>query len=100
MALTRDAIRLLIVLVIYLVPRRQFVRWPAKRRLLGDDLDAEAVIRWNDVIMIQGAPSPRSGRGLCRRGAGALMLKRVWHPLDFAMQRRQLLSLKRLVETS
>jgi hypothetical protein len=29
-----------------------------------------------------------------------LMLKVFWHPLDFGMQRRQLLGLKRLVETA
>jgi hypothetical protein len=28
------------------------------------------------------------------------MLKVFWHPLDFGMQRRQLLNLKRLVEAA
>jgi len=28
------------------------------------------------------------------------MLKVFWHPLDFGMQRRQLVNLKRLVETA
>jgi len=38
-------------------------------------------------------------RGAIDRLALGLMLKLFWHPLDFGMQRRQLLNLKRLVET-
>lgn len=37
-------------------------------------------------------------RGAIDRWAVGPMLKLVWHPLDFGMQRRQLLNLKRLVE--
>jgi uncharacterized protein YndB with AHSA1/START domain len=39
-------------------------------------------------------------RGAIDRLALGLMLKVFWHPLDFGMQRRQLLNLKRLVETA
>jgi len=38
-------------------------------------------------------------RGATDRLALGLMLKLFWHPLDFGMQRRQLLNLKRLAET-
>jgi hypothetical protein len=44
-------------------------------------------------------PLTRS-RGTIDRLALGLMLKVFWHPLDFGMQRRQLLNLKRLVETA
>ena len=39
-------------------------------------------------------------RGTIDRVTLGLMLKVFWHPLDFGMQRRQLLNLKRLVETA
>ena len=39
-------------------------------------------------------------RGTIDRLALGVMLKVFWHPLDFGMQRRQLLNLKRLVETA
>lgn len=39
-------------------------------------------------------------RGAIDRLALGLMLKVIWHPLDFGMQRRQLLNLKRLVEAT
>jgi hypothetical protein len=39
-------------------------------------------------------------RGTIDRLALGLMFKVCWHPLDFGMQRRQLLNLKRLVETA
>jgi hypothetical protein len=39
-------------------------------------------------------------RGTTGRVALGLMLKVFWHPHDFGMQRRQLLHLKRLVETA
>jgi len=39
-------------------------------------------------------------RGAHDRLAIGLMLKVFWHPVDFAMQRRQLLNLKQLVETT
>jgi hypothetical protein len=39
-------------------------------------------------------------RGAIDRLALGLMRKVLWHPLDFGMQRRQLLNLKRFAETA
>jgi len=192
-ALVRDALRLLGVLAMYPVSRRP-VRPPAdeaRRSLPGDELVADAKIRWDHAITIRahpadiwpwlvqmgcrragwysydgldngGVPSaarivpelqrvqvgdifpmtpkaqdrfvvrvaepdralvlgddagqmswafvlePADGstrlitrsRGTIDRLALGLMLKVFWHPLDFGMQRRQLLNLKRLVEAA
>jgi hypothetical protein len=193
-ALVRDALRLLGVLVTYPLSRRP-VRPPADeamRSLPGDDLVADAKIRWNHAITIRAHPADiwpwlvqmgcrRAGwysydgldnggvpsaarivpelqrvqvgdifpmtpkaqdrfvvrvvephralvlgddagqmswafvlepvdetstrlitrsRGTIDRVTLGLMLKVFWHPLDFGMQRRQLLNLKRLVETA
>jgi hypothetical protein len=192
-ALVRDAVRLLGVLVTYPASRRPVrpLADEAMRSLPGDELVADAKIRWNHAITIRAHPADiwpwlvqmgcrRAGwysydgldnggvpsterivpelqrvqvgdilpmtpkaqdrfvvrvvkpdralvlcddagqmswafvlepvdetstrlitrsRGTIDRLAVGLMLKVVWHPLDFGMQRRQLLNLKRLVET-
>jgi hypothetical protein len=126
-ALVRDALRLLVVLVTYPVSRRPVRPLPheAMRSLPGDELVADAKIRWNHAITIRAHPAdiwPWLVQMGCRRAgwysydgqdnggvlsaeridrlALGLMLKLFWHPLDFGMQRRQLLKLKRLVETA
>ena len=73
----------------------------AERALvLGDDAGE---MSWAFVLEPVDETSTRlitRSRGATDRFALGLMLKIVWHPLDFGMQRRQLLNLKRLVETA
>ena len=136
MALVRDALRLLGVLVTYRVSGRPVrpLADEAMRPLPGDELVAGAKIRWSHAITIRAHPVVRvaepdralvpgddagqmswafplepagetstrlitRSRGPIDRPALGLLLKVFWHPLDFGMQRRQLLNLKRLVET-
>jgi hypothetical protein len=68
--------------------------------VLGDNAGQ---MSWAFVLEPAGETSTRlitRSRGAIDRLALGLMLKVFWHPLDFGMQRRQLLNLKRLVETA
>jgi hypothetical protein len=68
--------------------------------VLGDDAGQ---MSWAFVLKPAGETSTRlitRSRGTIDRLALGLMLKVFWHPLDFGMQRRQLLNVKRLVETA
>jgi hypothetical protein len=68
--------------------------------VLGDDAGQ---MSWAFALEPAGEASTRlitRSRGAIDRLAVGLMLKVFWHPLDFGMQRRQLLNLKRLVETA
>jgi len=72
---------------------------PRRALVLGDDAGQ---MSWAFVLEPAGETSTRlitRSRGTIDRLALGLMLKVFWHPLDFGMQRRQLLNLKRLVET-
>jgi hypothetical protein len=63
--------------------------------------DAVGSMSWAFVLEPIDATSTRlltRSRGAIDHLALGLMLKLFWHPLDFGMQRRQLLNLKRLVE--
>jgi hypothetical protein len=67
--------------------------------VLGDEAGQ---MSWAFVLEPVGKTSARlitRSRGAIDRLALGLMLKVFWHPLDFGMQRRQLLNLKRFVET-
>jgi hypothetical protein len=73
---------------------------PGRALVLGDDAGQ---MSWAFVLEPAGETSTRlitCSRGTIDRLAFGLMLKVFWHPLDFGMQRRQLLNLKRLVETA
>jgi hypothetical protein len=68
--------------------------------VLGDDAGQ---MSWAFVLEPAGETSTwliTRSRGTIDRVVPGLMLKAFWHPLDFGMQRRQLLNLKRLVETA
>jgi hypothetical protein len=72
---------------------------PDRALVLGDDAGQ---MSWAFVLEPAGETGTRlitRSRGTIDRLALGLMLKVFWHPLDFGMQRRQLLNLKRLVET-
>jgi PPOX class probable F420-dependent enzyme len=73
---------------------------PERALVLGDDAGS---MSWAFVL----EPVAETGTRLITRSRGAydrlalgLMLKVVWHPVHFGMQRRQLLNLKRLVEAA
>jgi hypothetical protein len=73
---------------------------PGWALVLGDD---GGQMSWALVLEPAGERSTRlitRSRGTTGRLALGLMLKVFWHPLDFGMQRRQLLNFKRLVETA
>jgi hypothetical protein len=73
---------------------------PDRALVLGDDAGQ---MSWAFVLEPAGETSTRvitRSRGAIDRLALGLMLNVFWHPLDFGMQRRQLLNLKRLVETA
>lgn len=73
---------------------------PERALVLGD---AAGSMSWAFVLEPVDETSTRlitRSRGTIDRLALGLMLKIFWHPLDFGMQRRQLLNLKRLVETA
>ena len=73
---------------------------PDRALVLGDDAGQ---MSWAFVLEPAGETSTRvitRSRGTIDRLALGVMLKVFWHPLDFGMQRRQLLNLKRLVETA
>jgi hypothetical protein len=73
---------------------------PGRALVLGDDAWQ---MSWAFVLEPAGETSTRlitRSRGTTGRLALGLMLKVFWHPLDFGMQRRQLLNLKRLAETA
>jgi hypothetical protein len=73
---------------------------PDRALVLGDDAGQ---MSWAFVLEPAGEMSTRvitRSRGTIDRLALGLMLNVFWHPLDFGMQRRQLLNLKRLVETA
>jgi hypothetical protein len=76
------------------------VAGPDQALVLGDDAGQ---MSWAFVLEPADETSTRvitRSRGTIDRLALGLMLKVFWHPLDFGMQRRQLLNLKRLVETA
>jgi hypothetical protein len=73
---------------------------PDHALVLGDDAGA---MTWAFVL----APADDGGTRLITRSratydrwALGLMLEVIWHPIHFAMQRRQLLTIKRMVETA
>jgi hypothetical protein len=71
---------------------------PERALVLGDDVGS---MSWAFVLEPVGATGTRlitRSRGAYDRLVLGLMLKVVWHPVHFGMQRRQLLNLKRLVE--
>ncbi len=71
---------------------------PERALVLGDDAGS---MSWAFVLEPAGERSTRlitRSRGAYDRLALGLMLKVVWRPVQFGMQRRQLLNLKRLVE--
>jgi hypothetical protein len=73
---------------------------PDRALVLGDDAGQ---MSWAFVLEPVDETSTRiitRSRGATGRLALGLMLKVFWHPLDFGMQRRQLLTLKRLVEAA
>jgi hypothetical protein len=73
---------------------------PERALVLGDDAGS---MSWAFVLEQVDETSTRlitRSRGAIDRLALGLMLKVIWHPLDFGMQRRQLLNLKRLVEAA
>jgi hypothetical protein len=73
---------------------------PDRALVLGDDAGQ---MSWAFVLEPAGETTTRlitRSRGAIDRLALGLMLKVFWHPLDFGMQRRQLLNLRRLVETA
>lgn len=73
---------------------------PDRALVLGDNAGQ---MSWAFVLEPVDETSTRlitRSRGTIDRLALGLMLKIFWHPLDFGMQRRQLLNLKRLVETA
>jgi hypothetical protein len=72
---------------------------PDRALVLGD---AAGQMSWAFALEPAGETGTRlitRSRGATGRLALGLMLKVFWHPLDFGMQRRQLLNLKRLAET-
>ncbi len=74
------------------------VAGPGRALVLGDDA---GLMSWAFVLGSAGETSSRliaRSWGTIDRLALGLMLKVFWHPLDFGMQRRRLLSLRRLVE--
>jgi pimeloyl-ACP methyl ester carboxylesterase len=76
------------------------VAGPDRALVLGDD---PGQMSWAFALEPAGETSTRlitRSRGTTGRLALGLMLKVFWHPFDFGMQRRQLLNLKRLVETA
>jgi hypothetical protein len=73
---------------------------PERALVLGDDGGS---MSWAFVLEPVGETSTRvitRSRGAYDRLALGLMLKVLWHPVHFGMQRRQLLNLKRLVEAA
>ena len=73
---------------------------PQRALVLGDDAGS---MSWAFVL----EPIGKTGTRLITRSRGAydrlalgLLLKLIWHPVHFGMQRRQLLNLKRLVEAA
>jgi hypothetical protein len=72
---------------------------PDRALVLGD---SAGQMSWAFALEPAGETGTRlitRSRGAIDRLALGLMLKVFWHPLDFGMQRRQLLNLKRLAET-
>lgn len=73
---------------------------PQRALVLGDDAGS---MSWALVLEPVGETGTRlitRSRGAYDRLALGLLLKVVWHPVHFGMQRRQLLNLKRLVEAA
>ena len=73
---------------------------PQRALVLGDDA---ASMSWAFVLEKIDERSTRlitRSRGAYDRLALGLMLKVIWHPVHFGMQRRQLLNLKRRVEAA
>jgi PPOX class probable F420-dependent enzyme len=73
---------------------------PERALILGDDAGS---MSWAFVLEPIGKTGTRlitRSRGAYDRVALGLLLKVVWHPVHFGMQRRQLLNLKRLVEAA
>jgi hypothetical protein len=73
---------------------------PERALVLGD---AAGSMSWAFVLEPVGATGTRlitRSRGAYDRLALGLLLKVVWHPVHFGMQRRQLLNLKRRVEAA
>jgi hypothetical protein len=73
---------------------------PERVLVLGDDAGS---MSWAFVLEPAGARGTRlitRSRGSYDRLALGLLLKVMWHPVHFGMQRRQLLNLKRLVEAA
>jgi hypothetical protein len=73
---------------------------PERALVLGDDAGS---MSWAFVLEPVGETGTRlitRSRGAYDRLALGLLLKLIWHPVHFGMQRRQLLNLKRLVEAA
>jgi PPOX class probable F420-dependent enzyme len=73
---------------------------PERALVLGD---AAGSMSWAFVLEPLGATGTRlitRSRGAYDRLALGLLLKLIWHPVHFGMQRRQLLNLKRRVEAA
>jgi PPOX class probable F420-dependent enzyme len=73
---------------------------PERALVLGDDAGS---MSWAFVLEPVGETGTRlitRSRGAYDRLALGLLLKVVWHPVHFGMQRRQLLNLKRRVEAA
>ena len=73
---------------------------PERALVLGEDTGS---FTWVLVLEPIDATSTRliaRGRGWYESLAGGLMLRLVWHPIHFGMQRRQLLNLKQRVEAT
>ncbi len=73
---------------------------PERALVLGEDTGS---FTWAFVLEPLDATSTRliaRGRAWYESLAGALMLRLVWHPIHFGMQRRQLLNLKQRVEAT
>jgi hypothetical protein len=73
---------------------------PERALVLGDDAGS---MSWAFVLEPVGETGTRlitRSRGAYDRVALGLLLRVVWHPVHFGMQRRQLLNLKRLVEAA
>jgi hypothetical protein len=76
------------------------VAGPGRALVLGGDAGQ---MSWAFVLGPAGQTSTlliTRSRGTTGRVALGLLLKVLWHPLDFGMQRRQLLNLKRLAGTA
>lgn len=66
----------------------------------GDDADQMSWAFVPEPVDERAPGSSTGSRGTINRVVLGLMLKVFWHPLDFGLQQRHLLSLRRLVEAA